>query len=121
MQAGLRGRIFQAALTHGRGRMLELQTQPDLIYSGCYKTAFMSKISFYCAKKCGDPDFSIDEWNKALQYCEDAGLSESETNKILHPELFPCETQCEACMNIVLDTQIKNRKICEEQAKKAVL
>lgn len=74
--------------------------------------------NFYCAKKCWDPDFSIDEWNKAYQFCLDAGLSESEMNKILHPETDkPCETQCEACMNIVLDTQIKNRKIREEPPK----
>lgn len=78
--------------------------------------------NFYCAKKCGDPKFSIDEWNKAYQFCLDAGLSESEMNKILHPETDkPCETQCEACMNIVLDTQIKNRKLREERAKQTVL
>ena len=71
----------------------------------------MSKTNFYCAKKCGDPDFSIDEWNKAFQYCEDAGIEGVERDKILSPELFPCATQCEACMNIVLDTQIKNRKL----------
>lgn len=70
---------------------------------------------FYCAKKCGDPDFSIDEWNKAYQYCEDAGIEVVERDKILSPELFPCETQCEACMNIVLDTQIKTRKLIEKQ------
>jgi len=71
--------------------------------------------NFYCAKKCGDPEFSIKEWNEAYQFCIDAGLSESETNKILHPE--PCKTQCEACMNMVLDTQIKNRKLREKRAK----
>ena len=76
---------------------------------------------FYCQKVCGDPDFSIDEWNKALQYCEDAGIEGIERDKILSPELFPCETQCDACMNIVLDTQIKNRKLREERAKRAVL
>ena len=76
---------------------------------------------FYCQKVCGDLDFSIDEWNKALQYCEDAGIEGIERDKILSPELFPCETQCDACMNIVLDTQIKNRKLREERAKRAVL
>jgi len=71
--------------------------------------------NFYCAKKCGDPEFSIDEWNKTYRFCLDAGLSEIETNKILHPETHkPCEIQCEACTNIVLDTQNKNKKIREK-------
>lgn len=39
-RAGLRGRIFQTALTHGRGRSLELQTIPDLTYSGGYTRFF---------------------------------------------------------------------------------
>lgn len=33
-RAGLRGRIFQTALTHGRGRMLEFTTIPDLHIGG---------------------------------------------------------------------------------------
>ena len=76
---------------------------------------------FYCQKVCGDVNFSIDEWNKAFKYCNDAGIEGIERDKILSPELFPCETQCEACMNIVLDTQIKNRKFREERAKANVL
>lgn len=72
----------------------------------------MKKDNFYCAKQCGDPDFSIEEWNKAYRYCIDANLSEDETNKILHPE--PCEKQCDGCINIVLDTQSKNKKIREK-------
>jgi hypothetical protein len=67
-------------------------------------------MDFYCKKVCGDPDFDIDEWNEALDYCQKAGLSKEESDKILHPELFPCETQCEDCMNTVLDTQIKNNQ-----------
>lgn len=69
--------------------------------------------NFYCAKKCGDPDFSIEEWNKAYQYCEDAGIEGIDRDKILSPQLFPCESQCEACLDIVLDTQIKNKKLRE--------
>ena len=76
---------------------------------------------FYCQNACGEVDFSIDEWNKAFKYCNDAGIEGIERDKILSPELFPCETQCEACMNIVLDTQIKNRKLREERAKQTVL
>lgn len=70
----------------------------------------MPENNFYCVKKCGDPEFSIEEWNKAFQYCEDAGIEGIERDKILSPELFPCKTQCERCANIVLDTQIKNKK-----------
>lgn len=62
-------------------------------------------MSFYCQKVCGDKDFSIEEWNKAYKYCDDAGIKGIERDKILNPELFPCIEQCEACMNVVIDTQ----------------
>lgn len=81
----------------------------------------IKKPKFYCQNVCGDINFSIAEWNKAFKYCNDAGIEGIERDKILSPELFPCETQCEACMNIVLDTQIKNRKLREERAKRNVL
>lgn len=78
----------------------------------------MSRTNFYCAKKSGDSEFSIEEWNKSYQFCIEAGLSEKESNNILFAEIDqPCKEQCEACMNIVLDTQIKNRKLREERAK----
>lgn len=66
---------------------------------------------FYCKKYCGDPDFSIEEWNKANEYCKNAGITGIERDKILNPELFPCETQCKSCINTVLDTQLKNNLI----------
>lgn len=81
----------------------------------------MAKTNFYCKKVCGDPDFSIEEWNKAFRYCEDAGIEGEARDKILHPEKFPCEVQCESCMNTVLDTQIKNKKLREKRAKANVL
>ena len=68
-------------------------------------------MKFYCKQVCGDPDFSIDEWNEAFEYCENMGLEGEARDKILSPELSPCETQCEDCMNTVIDTQIKNKKI----------
>ena len=78
----------------------------------------MSK-NFYCAKKSGDPNFSIEEWNEAYKFCNDAGLSEAQSNKILFPELDkPCETMCDACANIVLETQAKNKKFREELERK---
>ena len=66
---------------------------------------------FYCQNVCGEVGFSIDEWNKAFRYCEDAGIEGEERDRILSPELFPCKEQCEACINVVLDTQSKNRRI----------
>jgi hypothetical protein len=68
------------------------------------------KPNFYCQNKCGEVGFSIKEWNKALKYCEDAGITGVEQDKILHPELFPCSEQCESCINIVLDTKLKNSR-----------
>lgn len=67
--------------------------------------------SFYCKKICGDPDFSIKEWNKAFDFCNDAGIEGEQRDKILSPELFPCENQCDDCTNTVLDTQNKNRNV----------
>lgn len=61
-------------------------------------------------KVCGDPDFSIDEWNKAYKFCEDAGIEGIERDKILYPEMFPCAEQCESCTNVVLDTNLKYAK-----------
>lgn len=66
--------------------------------------------NFYCMKVCGDGNFSIKEWNLAMKECELLGLSKEETNKILHPEEYPCEKQCNDCLNVVLDTQIANKK-----------
>ena len=60
-----------------------------LLNTGIYKLHPM-KASFYCQKVCGEVDFSIDEWNKAYKYCDDAGIEGIERDKILSPELFPC-------------------------------
>jgi hypothetical protein len=57
----------------------------------------MPEHNFYCIKKCGDPEFSIKKWNELFKL----GIEENKT---------PCKIQCEKCMNIVLDTQIKNKK-----------
>jgi hypothetical protein len=34
----------------------------------------MSTENFYCQKVCGSDDFDIAEWNKALDYCNKAGI-----------------------------------------------
>ena len=76
----------------------------------CLKPSKMETANFYCKKVCGDPDFSIDEWNEAFDYCEKAGIDGVERDRILSPDLFPCTEQCESCINTVLDTQIANKK-----------
>ena len=65
--------------------------------------------NYYCQQKCGEVDFSIDEWNKAFNYCIENNLNEKDTNKILDGE--PCTEQCFDCMAIVGETRIKNAKI----------
>ncbi len=42
--------------------------------------------------------------------CDRLNIEGIERDKILNPELFPCETQCQECINIVLDTQLKYQK-----------
>lgn len=63
--------------------------------------------NFYCQQKCGSPDFSIEEWNKALKYCNDAGIEGKQRNEILEGK--PCKEQCFDCMAIVGKTRIKNK------------
>ena len=63
-------------------------------------------MNFYCQQKCGGEDFSIDEWNKAFDYCIENSLSEEETGEIL--EGTPCEYQCIDCSFIVKKTRMKN-------------
>ncbi len=65
---------------------------------------------FYCQKVCGDENFSIEEWNKALAYCNNAGIEGVERDKILHPEKFPCTEQCFTCMAIVGERRLKTKK-----------
>jgi hypothetical protein len=70
--------------------------------------------NFYCQQKCGEVDFSIDEWNKAFKYCIDNNLSEKQTAEILEGK--PCEQQCFDCMAIVGETRKKNRLKRESRA-----
>lgn len=65
--------------------------------------------NFYCQVKCGSEDFSIDEWNKAFDYCNKAGIEGIERDKILQGE--PCEKQCFDCMAIVGETRKKNKHL----------
>lgn len=66
-------------------------------------------INFYCQQKCGSQDFSINDWNKALKFCNDAGIEGKERSEILDGK--PCKEQCFNCIAIVGETRLKNKTI----------
>lgn len=74
----------------------------------------MSTNNFYCKKVCVDPEFDIDEWNKAFDYCNKAGIEGIERDKILSPELFPCQSQCFDCLAEVGAQRLKTQKLIEK-------
>jgi hypothetical protein len=67
----------------------------------------MVRDNFYCQQKCGEVDFDIDEWNKAVDEIEKMPLSEEEKKKLIWG--VPCTEQCFACIAIVGETQAKNK------------
>ena len=66
-------------------------------------------MNFYCQIKCGEVDFSIQEWNKAFNEIIAMPISQAEQEKLLNPE--PCKEQCFDCIAIVGETRLKNLKI----------
>jgi len=66
-------------------------------------------MSYYCQKICGEVGFSIDEWNKAFNYCIENNINEKDTSKILEGE--PCTEQCFDCMAIVGKRRLKTKHI----------
>lgn len=64
--------------------------------------------NFYCQQKCGHVDFSIEEWNKAFKYCNDAGIEGKQRDEILEGK--SCNEQCFDCMAIVGQTRLKNNR-----------
>lgn len=67
--------------------------------------------NFYCQKKCGEVDFSIEEWNKAQE--EMKSLTKEQLSFVLQAETI-CQKQCKGCENIVNETRVLNRKRWEE-------
>ena len=65
----------------------------------------MSDSNFYCKKVCGDPDFSIDQYNQDNKVLTDDQMTEK------YHERPMCESQCFDCMAIVGKTRIKNRNL----------
>jgi len=72
------------------------------------------KKNFYCQNKCGEVNFSIDEWNRNYKEIESMPISQSEKDKLIHGE--PCTEQCFDCMAVVEETREKNRLVRERQA-----
>jgi hypothetical protein len=62
--------------------------------------------NFFCNKVC-QHDFSIIEWNQNFKMCNELGIYGENRDKILNPEFFPCDIQCNDCINMVLAHQIK--------------
>ena len=75
----------------------------------------MNNPDFYCKKVCESDNYSIDEWFKLFYFCKNTGIKGKERDKILRPELFPCEIQCFDCMAIVGETRIKNAKLKDKK------
>lgn len=72
------------------------------------------RSNFYCINVCSggkdfrvNGEFSIDKWNQVSEELEKLEVPEDERTNILFPP--HCETQCNECINVVLDTQSKNR------------
>lgn len=64
-------------------------------------------MNFYCQQKCGEVDFSIEEWNKAFKEIMAMPISEAEKNKLLNGE--PCKEQCFDCIAIVGEQRQKSK------------
>lgn len=65
----------------------------------------------YCKKVCGDDSFSIDDWNEAFYYCEENNIEGEDRDRILSPEMFPCEQQCFDCMATVGQRRIDTKEL----------
>lgn len=74
------------------------------------------ETNFYCQQKCGQVDFSIDEWNKAYKEINAMPISEEEKQKLIDGD--PCKQQCFDCIAIVGERRIKNQKLRDEKANK---
>ena len=66
--------------------------------------------SFYCKRICGDPNFSIDEWNKRFELGIKMGLSNIEMDKLLN-ETGRCKEQCIDCTCIVEEQRMKTERL----------
>lgn len=62
--------------------------------------------NFYCQQKCGEVDFSIEEWNKAYKEIQAMPLSETQKDELLNGK--PCISQCFDCIAIVGEQRIKS-------------
>ena len=68
--------------------------------------------NFYCQRKCGEVDFSIEEWNKAQ---EEIKTLTPEQQSFVSEAIPNCQEQCDSCIKVVNETRIKNKLIRESQ------
>jgi len=71
----------------------------------------MKSENFYCQNKCTPEYFSIDEWNKAFDYCIKNNIPEEQMNEILDGK--ECEEKCFDCMAVIGSRRIKTKAIIE--------
>jgi hypothetical protein len=75
-------------------------------------------MSFYCKYVIGDPDFSIEEWNKAYKEINAMPISEAEKEKLITGNTEQCKEQCFDCMAIVGERQLKTKLILIDAVEK---
>lgn len=69
----------------------------------------IDKTNFYCQQKCGQVDFSIEEWNKSYKEINAMPISEKAKQKLIDGE--PCKEQCFDCIAIVGEQRLKTQKL----------
>lgn len=65
-------------------------------------------MTFYCKITCGDPEFSIGEWNKAYDTCNNLGIEGKERDAVL--DGVPCKKQCFSCMATIGERRLKTKR-----------
>lgn len=72
--------------------------------------------NFYCKRWCGDPEFSIDEWNKTFVNLCAAGIENTKKGRAALGETH-CEEQCFDCMAIVGERRKKTMNLISQKSR----
>lgn len=65
--------------------------------------------NFYCQIKCGEVDFSIDQWNESYKQIMAMPISDEGKDKLINPE--PCKEQCFSCVVVVGERRLKTKQL----------
>ncbi len=79
--------------------------------NGNINSISVNSSNFYCKIIAGDPDFSIEEYDKKFKECIRLALSENETAKVLGDNKGKCKKQCFDCMAIVGKRRLETKKL----------